>query len=60
MSTKTDAEKLKTVSLLKVHTHQGKPYAKGADIRVNAADEAWLIAHDIIADTRATPEVAKK
>lgn len=61
MSTKTDAVKLKDVSLLADHTHNGATCAKGSLIQVDATDEAWLIAQGIIADpSTATTEVAKK
>ena len=57
----TEAEKLKTVILLKDHTHNGAKCAKDSSIQVNATDETWLIGQGIVADpSTATTEVAKK
>lgn len=59
MSTKqTPAEgpKLFDVILLKEHTHQGKKEPKGAKIKVNAAEQQWLIQQQIVADPNARAE----
>lgn len=59
MSTKqpqAEAPKLFDVTLLQGHTHQGKKEPKGAKIKVNAAEQAWLIEQKIIADPNAKAE----
>lgn len=59
MSTKqTPAEgpKLIEVTLLAEHTHQGKKEPKGAKIKVNAAEQQWLIQQQIIADPNVKAE----
>ena len=47
-------QKLEKVTLLKDHTHAGKPYAEGDTIEVNVADKQWLIDREIIAAPGAT------
>ncbi len=44
-----EQQKLEKVTLLKDHTHGGKPFKKDDKIEVNEADKAWLIANEIIA-----------
>ena len=46
---KAEQQKLEKVTLLKDHTHGGKPFKDGAEIEVNEADKAWLIQQKIIA-----------
>ncbi len=40
---------LEKVTLTKSHTHAGIEYEAGAEIEVNEADKAWLIANEVIA-----------
>lgn len=46
---KAEQQKLEKVTLLKDHTHGGKPFKDGAEIEVNEVDKAWLIQQKIIA-----------
>lgn len=46
---KAEDGKLETVTLEKPHTHAGTEYKQGDVIKVNAADKAFLIKHQIIA-----------
>lgn len=41
--------KLEEVTLLKDHIHEGRQFEAGDKIKVNEADKAFLIAHDVIA-----------
>lgn len=46
---KAEQQKLEKVTLLKDHTHGGKPFKKDAEIEVNEVDKAWLTQQKIIA-----------
>lgn len=51
--------KLESVELIDVHTHAGKPYAKGETIAVSAIEKDWLIKHKKVAGPAAAQPTAK-